>query len=148
MCRGSMVCGKNVRSGSGKIGTKIWPTGPCASPDRGELEGRQAVEPLDHALGEVAERLGLGRVRLADRDGYALVAALARVHLEGDAREKGNVELSRDLLAAALAEDGVPRARVGGHEVAHVLHDAQDGHVELPEHAERLAPVEQGHVLR
>src|SRR5437870_13750040 len=76
MCRGSMVCGKNVRSGSGKIGTKIWPTGPCASPDGGELEGRQAVEPLDNALGEAAERPGLGRVRLADRDGHALVAPL------------------------------------------------------------------------
>src|SRR5256885_13554372 len=109
MCRGSMVCGKNVRSGSGKIGTKIWPTGPCASPDGGELEGRQAVEALDHALGEAAERLGLGRGRLADRDGHALVAALARVHLEGDAREEGYVELSRALLAATVAQARGPR---------------------------------------
>src|SRR5260370_14594302 len=142
MCRGSMVWGKNVRSGSGKIGTKTWPTGACASPDGGELEGRQAVEPLDHALGEVTEGLGLGRIRLADRDGHALVAALARVHLEGDAREKRHVELSRDLLATALAEDGVPRARVGCPEVAHVLLDAQHGLAELPGHGQRLAHVE------
>src|ERR1700682_3380694 len=116
----SMVWGKNVRSGSGKIGTKTWATGDGASPDRGKLEGGQAVEALDHALGEPAEGLGLGRVRLADGDGHPLVAALARVHLEGDAGEKRNVEFSGDLLAPALAEDGVPRARVGGHEVAHV----------------------------
>src|SRR5207237_10478767 len=115
MCRGSMVCGKNVRSGSGKIGTKIWPTGPCASPDGGELEGRQAVEPLDHALGEASERPGLGRVRLADRDGHALVAALARVHLEGDASEMGDVELSVVLLAAALHDTWSTRHVLVGH---------------------------------
>ena len=57
----------------------------------------------------------------------------------------GTPNSSATLLPAALAEDGVAAAGVGRHEVAHVLDDAQDRHVELPEHrrapcARRAAP--------
>src|SRR5437773_11745514 len=131
---GSSVWGKKVRSGSGKIGTKILATAKSASADGRQLERREGPQPLGHAIGQRAESSGLARVGLANHDGDARIAAFSRVDFERDAREQRNAELFGNLVAATFPEDGVLGAGVRGDEGAHVLDDAQDGHVELAEH--------------
>src|SRR5262245_23972519 len=81
MCSGSSVCGKKVRSGSGKIGTSALATDGSA--DGGELEGGDGVETLDDAAGQSQEGRGLCGGGLADHDGNARVAALARLISRG-----------------------------------------------------------------
>src|SRR5262250_356965 len=136
MCSGRSVCGKSVRSGSGKMGTSALATDGSA--DGRELESGDGVETLDDAAGQSQEGCGLGGGGLADHDGHARVTALARLHLEGDAREERHAELLGHAIATTFPEDGVLRSRVGGDEVAHVLHDAEDWHVELAEHGQCL----------
>src|SRR5262252_8275559 len=121
MCRGSSVCGKKVRSGSGKMGTSA--LGTDGSADGRELERRDGVETLDDTAGQGEEGRGLGGSGLTDHDGYARIAALARLHFEGNAGEERHAELLRHAIAAALAEDGVRGPRVGSAEIAHVFHD-------------------------
>src|SRR5262245_48868857 len=123
MCRGRKVCGKKVRSGSGKMGTSALATDGSA--DGRELERRDGVETLDDSAGQGEKGRGLRGSGLTDHDGYARVPALARVHFKGNAGQERHAELLRHPVAAPLAEDGVRGTRVGSDEIAHVLHDAE-----------------------
>src|SRR5687768_14258493 len=88
-------------------------TGERRSADRGQrLEAGHRVEALDHARGELVEGERLRRFRTPHRDGCALVAARARLGIERKLREQRHPVLGGDLLAAALAEDVIARARV------------------------------------
>src|SRR5262245_231569 len=108
MWSGSSVCGKNVRSGSGKIGRKTGFAGNGHSPDGRQLEPRDSVHAGLDGRRDLAKRLGLRRILLADHDRHAGVAALPGLHLERDLSEERNAELLRDASTATLAEDGVP----------------------------------------
>ena len=87
-------------------------------------------------------------LRTLQRDRRALVPRDPGLRLQRDAGEERHAVFLADAVAAGVAEDGRALAAVGTHEPAHVLHDAENGHVETLEHAERLAHVEKRHVLR
>src|SRR5215813_1040308 len=121
MWRGRSVCGKKVRSGSGKIGTKTLATAKSGSADGGHLERREGSEPLDDAVGQREERASLRGTGLPHDYGDARVAPFARVHLQRNAREERHAVLLGDPIPAPIAEDGVRGARVRRDELAHVL---------------------------
>src|SRR5262249_59579746 len=108
MGSGRSVCGKKVRSGSGKMGTSALATEGSA--DGGELEGGDGVEPLDDAAGQSQEGRGLRGGGLADHDGDARVTALARLHLDGDAGEARAADLLRHSIPTSLPEHAGLRA--------------------------------------
>src|SRR6185436_603300 len=101
-----------------------------------------------HLAGEVGEGAGHFAVGGGGRGGSAGVAAFADGDVDRDACQQGHLELAFDLGAAALAKDVVALGVAGGREPGHVLDHAEDRHVHGLEHADRLAHVEHGNVLR
>src|SRR5439155_1729100 len=146
---GRSVCGKNVTSGSGKNGrTSVERDRDTDSGElRQRLERGQLVQARAHRQREVAKHLRLRRVRTPQGDRRALVAADPGLGIERDLGEQRDPVLVGESPAAPLTEDVVAPAGVRRHEVAHVLDDAEQRHVELLEHPDRLADVEQRDLL-
>jgi len=86
--------------------------------------------------------------RLADDDRPAAVGGLADRGVERDLAEEVAAHLLRRRARAAMVEDIGALAAMGAAEIAHILDDPEDRHVDLAEHVETLAGVEQGDVLR
>src|SRR5437667_973669 len=95
--------------------------------------GDYANHPGD-AEGEVLEDVRLGGVREGGHDRRAEVRLLSDPSLEGNLAEKVDVQHARDSPSSAGREDIGLFAAMRAEEVTHVLDDAEDGHVELPEH--------------
>lgn len=91
---------------------------------------------------------GDGFAGVFEGDGVAFVAGFADGHLDGDLAEEGDAEALGFMLAAAFAKDGVALAIAGAEEVAHVFNDAEDWDVDLLEHGDGLARVDEGDLLR
>ena len=66
----------------------------------------------------------------------------------GTSPRNGMPSFSASCLRAAVAEDVGALAALGADEIAHVLDDAEHRHVDLAEHVEALAGVDQREVLR
>src|SRR5579862_9538496 len=74
-------------------------------------------------------------------DRMTAIAGLADFGIELDTAEKGNPELLRGALAAALGEDVNLVLAMRADEIAHVLDDAENVDLHLLEHLDRLARV-------
>jgi hypothetical protein len=68
--------------------------------------------------------------------------------MQRDLAEEGHAQALSLFARAAMAEDFGPLAAMGAEEIAHILDDAEHGHLDLAEHVETLAGIEQGDVLR
>src|SRR5712691_11024877 len=99
------------------------------------------------AEGEVLEDVYLGGVREGGDDRRADVRLLSYPGLEGNLAEEVDVQLARDPPPSAGGEDIRLFAAVRAEEIAHVLDDAEDGHVEFPEHRERFRRDREGGLL-
>ena len=75
-------------------------------------------------------------------NGVAFITSLAHAHLDGDLRQQWHAQALGLALAAALAKDRVGLAVVRAEEEAHVLHQAEDRHIDLAEHGRGLARVD------
>src|SRR5438552_13787133 len=107
-CSGRNVCGKNVTSGNGKIGrTTSSDTRPLSgSADAGKRpEGADGLGAVGDDLREGAERLRLGRLRLAERDRRALITRHAGLGIERNLRQQRHPVLLRHAPAPGVAED-------------------------------------------
>src|SRR6266581_9342877 len=94
------------------------------------------------------ERLrGLG-VRMLDDEWLAGVSADHDPRVERDSPEERKAQLLRGGLAAPDLEDVRRLAAVRTHESAHVLDDPEDVHLHGLRETDRLANVEEGHLLR
>src|SRR5690606_40831812 len=71
------------------------------------------------------------------------VRRLANVHRERHLAQEGDAQPCGFGLRAAVAEDVVVLAGVGGDEVAHVLDDAEQWHLDPAEHVQPLARSEE-----
>src|SRR5262249_2350896 len=91
---------------------------------------------------------GVRTVWLGDDDRMAAVGGLADREVGRDSAEELGAELLGFPAGAAMAEDVAALAAMGAEEIAHVLDDAEHGHVDLAEHVEALARIEQRDVLR
>jgi hypothetical protein len=78
----------------------------------------------------------------------AAIGGGADVEMERDLAQERHAELVGFLAGAAMAEDLRALAALGAEEVAHVLDDAEHRHRDLAEHAQSLAGIDQGDVLR
>src|SRR5208283_5207552 len=99
-------------------------------------------------MGERKQRLGMRRLVAFEHDWLPAVATLANIGIQFDAAEEWHVKLQRGALAAALGEDVNLLMAVRADEVAHVLYDAKDVHLHLPEHLDGFARVLQRNVAR
>src|SRR5436190_14911281 len=81
-------------------------------------------------LGGGAERLRRGRLRFADANRDAGVAADADRLVDRDVAEERHVHVPGERLAAPLAEDVALGAAGRADEVAHVLDQAERRHVQ------------------
>src|SRR3954471_1110797 len=95
-----------------------------------------------------AERLRRRRLRLADTNRDARVAANADRFVDRHAAEERHVHLFRELLAAALAENVALGLARWTDEVAHVFDEPHRGYVELVVHLHRALGVGERHALR
>src|SRR5205085_7847647 len=73
-------------------------------------------------------------VRLAVHDRRAGIRSGANRHVQRNLAEEGHAELFRLVPRAAMAENVGARAAMRTLEIAHVLDDAEHGHVDLLEH--------------
>src|SRR5579883_851019 len=108
-------------------------------------DGRPDLRP--DALGDAQIGLGVGAVGHRHHDGLPAVGGLADRHVEGELAEELGAEPLRLAARAAMAEDVAALAAMGAEEIAHVLDDAEDRHVDFAEHVEPLARVEERYVL-
>src|SRR5260370_15920820 len=81
-------------------------------------------------------------------DRAALVGGLADEDVERHFAEELGAQSLRLAPRAAMAEDVAALAAMRAEEIAHVLDDAEHGHVDLAEHVEAFARIEEGDVLR
>ena len=72
---------------------------------------------------------------------HARITTVTHLDVQRDAAEEVQLVAGREALATTLAEDLRGLAAVRADEGAHVLHQAQDGHGEAPEHREGLLHV-------
>src|SRR2546423_277149 len=93
------------------------------------------------------EYLPGGRFGGGNRDRDSLVAANANVEIEGNLAEERDLLAFSFCMAAAMAKNFHPLTR-WGHEITHVLDDAQDGHVHLFKHPDAFAHYSEGGFLR
>src|ERR671919_803716 len=110
-------------------------------PDLGLRQG----ELGDHAAGDGEKGRRLRAVRLRHHRRPAGVGLLADAEVERDLAQELDAVFFRRQPGAAVAEDLGPVAAARAQEVAHVLDDAQNRHIDLAEHVERLARIEQGY---
>src|SRR5689334_13918454 len=88
---------------------------------------------------------GISGVRLSDRQ--PPVARLSSGNIDGDLPEEGHLEPGGFPLSTPVSENVVALPVTRAEEVAHVLDEAEDGHVDLLEHRRRLARVDQRDLL-
>src|SRR5690606_30507787 len=69
-------------------------------------------------------------------------------HDQRNFAQEGDAEIGGGLARAAMAEDVVAIAGVGGDKEAHVFDDAEHGDVGAPEHVDGFLRVDQGQILR
>ena len=93
---------------------------------------------LPHRLGDLDKRLARRVIGRGDDNGHAAVAAFADFSEDGNFAKEWNV-LARGFLFAAAVAENFHALAVGRGEVAHVFHDAEAGHVHLPEHRDAFA---------
>ncbi len=125
-----------------------WARPPGAGRTRGSGDGqhRQAGRRADrhasgHLAGHVAHDLR-GWPWLPLRHGrHAGITTVTHLDVQRDAAEEVQLVAGREALATTLAEDRRGFAAVRAQEGTHVLHEAQDGHGEAPEHREGLLHV-------
>src|SRR5262249_40369791 len=86
------------------------------------------------------------RIRVALKNRLAGVAALGDPRVDRNLTQEWDSAVIRQFLTAAVAKDLVPLTVVA-HKVTHVLDGAKDRHAHFPEHVERLASVNQAHIL-
>ena len=106
------------------------------------------VFPANESQAITRSRDKLRCLQLLARQGIGLpVTGFANFGEEGDFAEKGGVLTRGFGLAAAMAEnfDAIP---VGGGEVAHVFHQAQNGYIHFLKHGNTLADDTEGSFLR
>ena len=120
--------------------------GAACAPPAAPSPGR--AELLPDALGDGAIDLGVRAVGIGDDDRVAAVGGLADGDVERHLAEEVAAELLGLAPRAAMAEDLAALAAMRAEEIAHVLDDAEHRHVDLAEHVEALARVEQRDVLR
>src|SRR5207302_9883317 len=96
----------------------------------------------------MTERLRRGGRWIEDENRLAAVAADYDLRIDRDFAEEGDAEEFGGFAAAAVAEDFFALAAVAADEVAHVLDDAEDGHVDFAEHRQPFAGIDQRHLLR
>src|SRR5882762_7057771 len=105
-------------------------------------------ELLPHPAGDVLVGLGVRAVGFGYDDGMPTVGRGADVEMQRDLAQERDAEFVGLLARAAMAEDFRALAAMGAEEVAHVLDDAEHRHGDLAEHAQSLARIDQGDVLR
>src|SRR3954463_12374757 len=110
--------------------------------------GDDALELVPHLSRDGAVDRRMGTVRLAVDHGRAGVRGGANRHVQGDLAQERYSELLGLVARAAMAENVGFRAALGTLEVAHVLDNAEHGHIDLLEHREPSPRVDQGQVLR
>ena len=101
-----------------------------------------------HARGQVQIGLGLRAFGVADDDRPAAVGGLPDCDIERDLGEEIDAQLFSTGPGPAMGEDFRAVAAIGAAKIRHVLDHAQDRHIHLAEHVDRLARVEKGDVLR
>src|SRR5438034_1373001 len=95
-------------------------------------------EALSQAASDCPECVRLRRIRGGGHRRRAFVSVAHHRRVERYRAEERHAEALRRALPAALGEDRRLLAAVRADEDAHVLHDAEDGHVQLLEHRQRL----------
>src|SRR5712692_8087911 len=149
-------------SSAGMTGRKGWlcrrPIGWCKrAPSAASLHHDSRRRPPRRGLardllpdlgGDVAEGLGIGRIGVRHGDRAAVVRGLADRDVERHFAEKIGAKPLGFAARAAMAEDLAALAAMRAEEIAHVLDDAEHRHIDLLEHGEPLARVDEGDVLR
>src|SRR5262245_22398662 len=105
-------------------------------------------QPLRNRVGDPQIRLRDGRLRISRDDGPSRIAAEGDLRVERDLAQERDAELLGRPPAAAVLEDLLAVPALGAQVVRHVLDDAEDGDVDLLEHREALARVDERDVLR
>src|SRR5690349_3497789 len=111
------------------------------------MRGRSALHGADDGVRDREIRLRHGRARLRDDDRPALVAADRDLRIERNLSQEGHAELLRRARSPAVLEDLLAVPALRADVVGHVLDDAEHRHVDLLEHREALARVDERHVL-
>src|SRR5574340_1323633 len=106
-----------------------------------------SLECRRELVGDLTEGLGLRRVRLGDYDRVAGIPAGANGGIDGNPTEEGNAEFLRRPFSPAMGENLGAYPAMAADEKAHVLHDAEQGHVDLLAHHDPLAHVVERHFL-
>src|SRR5215472_13180643 len=110
--------------------------------------GVGAGDLLPNPRGDMAEDERVRVVGLSDGDRRSAVGGLADCDVERHLAEKLGAEPFGLMTGAAVTEDLAAAAAVRTQEIAHVLDDAEHRHVDLLEHVEPLAGVQERNVLR
>src|SRR5262249_20773920 len=109
----------------------------------------------DNALKLIANLLPDGAVdrrmrpiRLADHDRITGIRSGPNRHVQWYLAEEGHPEPLRLVPRAAMAENVASLAAMRALEIAHVLNDAEHGHVDLLEHGKPPPRIDQRQILR
>src|SRR5712671_8094346 len=117
-------------------------------PRRRTAHGVGAGDLLPDTGSHLPEHEGVRIVGFGDGDRGSAVGGLTDLEVERHLAEKLGAEPLGLQAGAAMAEDLAAAAAMRAQEIAHVLDDAEHRHVDLAEHVEPLARIEQGDVLR
>src|SRR5215218_9614660 len=110
--------------------------------------GDDALELVPHLSRNGAVDRRMGTVRLAVHHGRARIRGGADRHVQRDLAQERYPELLGLVARAAMTENVGFRAALRALEIAHVLDDAEHGHVDLLEHRKPPPGVDQRQVLR
>ena len=114
----------------------------------GDFDGNEnAPRGSPHSGQQPQPERGAG-LRLRGHDRNAGVAAERNLRIDRDRSQKRNVQLLRGALASAVFEDLVAVSALRTDVIRHVLDDPEHRHVDLLEHRQALAGVDQRDVLR
>src|SRR5215472_6950481 len=124
--------------------------GPTLFDDDSRRRAQRALarDFVPHARGDGAEDGGVRVAGIGDRDRMAGIRGLANRKIERHFTEEFGTELFGLAAGAAMRKDLAAAAAMRAQEIAHILDDAEYRHVDLFEHVETLARVEQCYVLR
>src|SRR6056297_2319995 len=115
----------------------------------GVLMARPSCHALRHQrAGHVAEGLRLGRVGFGDHDRRTAIRGGADVDMQRYFGHQGNAHLLALRLDPAMAEDMFLMAALAADMGGHVLDHAEHRHLELVEHVDPLARIQQRDILR
>jgi len=99
-------------------------------------------------FGDAEQYAGGSRVRGAHDDWLALISAGTHHGVKRNLAQQRNTELFGHLATATGPEQSVAFAAVRTNEIAHVLDDPKDGHLDLLEHRDALDDVRERDCLR